>query len=182
MVDVVLGYTVTDNCSTATPPAVEIESITSNEPLNGLGDGNTNVDWEVVDAHHIRLNAERSGLLDGRIYTITVKATDADGNSSQGTVTVSVPHDQSTSGQANTIDVTAAPNPSTGAFNLKVSSTNISGKITMVVSNSNGTVVYTNNNVHAGEVVSFGDSFTKGTYYVKFSQGDTVTQVTLVKL
>jgi len=40
------------------------------------------------------LRAERSGLGTYRVYTITVACTDASGNTSTGTVTVKVPHDQ----------------------------------------------------------------------------------------
>jgi hypothetical protein len=70
-------------------------SVTSNEPINGTGDGDTAPDWEIVDSHHVRLRAERGDNGSGRIYTITITCTDTDGNSSASTVTVSVPHDQS---------------------------------------------------------------------------------------
>jgi hypothetical protein len=39
-----------------------------------------------VDAHHVRLRAERSNQGDGRVYTIRIDATDA----ASGTRTVSV--------------------------------------------------------------------------------------------
>jgi len=89
MVDVQIGYTATDN-SGATVTAL---SIASNEPIDGLGDGDTSPDWEVIDAHHVRLRGERSGLGTGRIYTITITATDPSGNSATAFVEVSVPHD-----------------------------------------------------------------------------------------
>lgn len=47
-------------------------SVTSDEPVNGTGDGDTAPDWEIVDAHHVKLRAERSGSGSGRIYTITI--------------------------------------------------------------------------------------------------------------
>ena len=40
------------------------------------------------------LRAERSGRGDGRVYTVTVTATDATGNSSQAELRFVVPHDQ----------------------------------------------------------------------------------------
>jgi uncharacterized repeat protein (TIGR01451 family) len=87
MVDVTVSYNVTDNCGTTNAKL----TVTSNEPLNGSGDGNVAPDWEVLDAHHVRLRAERSGDGNGRIYTITITATDSAGVSSSQTVTVTVP-------------------------------------------------------------------------------------------
>jgi hypothetical protein len=48
-----------------------------------------------VDAHHVKLRAERLGSGNGRIYAITITCTDAAGKSSSQAVEVSVPHDQS---------------------------------------------------------------------------------------
>ncbi|HXG63908.1 MAG TPA: alpha-amylase family glycosyl hydrolase [Blastocatellia bacterium] len=90
MVDVTVGYTVTDNFT----PAADIVcalSVTSNEPVDGADDGNTAPDWEVVDAGRVRLRAERSGTGGGRVYTITITCADVGGNSSSQSVTVSVP-------------------------------------------------------------------------------------------
>jgi len=83
---VTVNYTATDNCSVNC-----VLTVTSNEPSNGLGDGDTSPDWEVVDAHHVRLRAERSGVGTGRVYTITVTCTDSGGNVVVRTVTVRVP-------------------------------------------------------------------------------------------
>ena len=52
MQDVTVNYDV--GCSSCSL------SVTSNEPVNGTGDGDTDPDWEIVDAHHVRLRAERS--------------------------------------------------------------------------------------------------------------------------
>src|SRR5262249_47227705 len=94
MVPVTINYGVTDNCDR--PSAITcVLSVTSNEPVDGTGDGDTAPDWEIVDSHHVRLRAERAGNGSGRIYTITITCTDAGGNSLVRTVTVSVPHDQS---------------------------------------------------------------------------------------
>lgn len=73
MQDITLNYQVFDNC--VSNPPVRI-TITSNEPVNGTGDGDTDPDWIVKDDHHIQLRAERSALGNGRIYTITVTADD----------------------------------------------------------------------------------------------------------
>ncbi len=86
--NITVSYTVSDNCG----PVTNTLSVTSNEPVNGLGDGDTAPDWEIVDAHHVRLRAERSGTGTGRIYTITITSTDSAGNSSSKQVFVTVPH------------------------------------------------------------------------------------------
>lgn len=87
MVAVHVNYNVTDNCG----PLTNTLSVTSNEPVEGDGDGNTSPDWEVLDAHRVRLRAERSGGGAGRVYTITITSTDGAGNSSSRAVTVRVP-------------------------------------------------------------------------------------------
>jgi subtilisin-like proprotein convertase family protein len=93
MVDVLVSYEVGDNCSASSPISRSL-SVTSNEPINGTGDGNTGPDWQVVGPNLVRLRAERAGGGNGRIYTITITATDAHGNSSSKNVTVSVPHNR----------------------------------------------------------------------------------------
>jgi hypothetical protein len=71
-----------------------ITSVTSNEPVNGLGDGDVAPDWQIVDATHVSLRAERSGLGTGRIYTITVTCTDGGSNTATKQIVVTVPLDQ----------------------------------------------------------------------------------------
>src|SRR5262249_32902698 len=81
MADITVDYSVSDNCGAVNTSL----SVTSNEALNGTGDGNTAIDWVVVDAHHVRLRAERDGGGTGRIYTITISATDSAGSTSTQT-------------------------------------------------------------------------------------------------
>jgi uncharacterized repeat protein (TIGR01451 family) len=90
MVDVEVSYNTQDNCG----PVTCTLSVTSNEPENGTGDGDTAPDWEVLDDHHVRLRAERSGNGDGRVYTITITCVDNAGRSSTQTVTVIGPKSQ----------------------------------------------------------------------------------------
>jgi len=92
MVTVTITAAVSDNVTPA--PVTRIVSVSSNEPLNGTGDGNTSADWEITGDLTLMLRAERAGTGSGRIYTITVESTDAAGNTTIGTVTVTVPHNQ----------------------------------------------------------------------------------------
>jgi hypothetical protein len=87
MRNVLVNYTTMDNCSSTCTL-----SVTSNEPVNGMGDGDTAPDWEIVDPHHVRLRAERAAIGNGRIYTITVTCTDGAGNSTSKDVAVFVAH------------------------------------------------------------------------------------------
>ena len=92
MVNVTVSYDATDNCPL--PPNSCTLSVTSNEPIDGTGDGDTSPDWIVLDDHHVLLRAERAGNGNGRIYTITITCTDSIGNSSSDQVEVTVPHDR----------------------------------------------------------------------------------------
>src|SRR5688500_11055652 len=69
-VAVTLTLQVTDNCSAVTG---RITGVMSDEPENGIGDGNTAPDWIVTGPLGLLLRSERSGLNDGRTYTITVE-------------------------------------------------------------------------------------------------------------
>ncbi|HWP54993.1 MAG TPA: hypothetical protein VN476_12735, partial [Pyrinomonadaceae bacterium] len=90
MVEVTVNYTVTDPC-----PNTCVLTVSSNEPINGTGDGDTAPDWEVIDAHHVRLRAERAGNSNGRIYSIDITCTnDTNKLSTTKTVKVVVVHDQ----------------------------------------------------------------------------------------
>ena len=92
MVPVVVAISLSDNCDAA--PACKIISVGSNEPENGLGDGDTAPDWEITGNLTVNLRAERSGTGSGRVYTIKVQCTDTSGNSLMRNVIVTVPHDQ----------------------------------------------------------------------------------------
>jgi hypothetical protein len=92
MVRITVGATVTDNCDPS--PDCAISNVRSNEPVNGLGDGDMAPDWLITGPMTLDLRAERSGKGHGRIYTITFACTDDHGNRSNGTATVAVPRNQ----------------------------------------------------------------------------------------
>lgn len=70
-----------------------ILSVFQDEPVNAKGDGKTKPDAEIIDEDTVEVRAERSGNEDGRVYHITVQASDGE-LSCTGTFTVGVPHDK----------------------------------------------------------------------------------------
>jgi hypothetical protein len=74
-------------------PTFELVSVTSNEPDDapGSADGKTRNDIVILDQDTFRLRAERSDNGTGRVYTITYEATDACGNTTTASATVTVP-------------------------------------------------------------------------------------------
>jgi hypothetical protein len=107
MVDCVVCAHASDNSGEFTLSA----EITSDEPIEGLGDGDMAPDWtepvitpdelcplgddpgEGTGVIRFQLRRERSGLEDGREYTIAITAEDDSDNSSSCNVVVGVPHD-----------------------------------------------------------------------------------------
>lgn len=97
LVEILATVEVEDICDPN--PTFVLTSITSNEPINGPGDGNTAPDWTEADFGtpdtQFKLRSERAGGGSGRIYTILYTASDADGNTAQAQAIVRVAHDQS---------------------------------------------------------------------------------------
>jgi predicted extracellular nuclease len=70
---------------------IDLVSVTSDEPDNGLGDGDTANDIVIVDDFTVKLRSERSGLGDGRTYTLTWEAANGCGATVTASATVVVP-------------------------------------------------------------------------------------------
>ena len=83
MVPVTIDYTVADDCDAAPVCALSVSS-----------DEGSSTDWQVLDAHHVDLRAERAGNGGDRVYIVSIDCKDTAGLSSSATVTVTVPHDQ----------------------------------------------------------------------------------------
>lgn len=84
--------TVTDACDADVP--VHFTWASSDEPVNGLGDGNHTPDI-VLGCDGVDLRAERQGPRNGRVYHLGWRAEDLAGHVVEGTCTVTVHHDQS---------------------------------------------------------------------------------------
>jgi hypothetical protein len=91
MVRVQLNARAEDSCG---PLDLKIVKVTSNQAVNGHGDGNTSPDWEIIGPLTVLLRAERSGKQHKREYTIRVRFADGAGNAAFESVNVVVPHDQ----------------------------------------------------------------------------------------
>lgn len=85
--------TASDVCDSS--PTVVLLSITSDEPDNGLGDGDMPGDIQEAATGtydtSFRLRAERAGAGAGRTYTVTYRAVDDSGNTTTVSATVFVP-------------------------------------------------------------------------------------------
>jgi EPTP domain len=96
MIDVVIEANAKDNSGDVLL-SVNIES---NEPQDGLDDEDVSPDWTDPEIDqdtgliNFQLRSERSGSGDGRIYTVTITATDDTGNSSDAVLEIIVPHDK----------------------------------------------------------------------------------------
>jgi hypothetical protein len=94
LVLVTASVTVADTLSG--PAGFTLVSVTSSEPDNGLGDGDTTndiQDWtlDTPDTSG-ELRAERAGNGPGRVYSLVYRGEDKAGNASLCTTTVTVPH------------------------------------------------------------------------------------------
>ena len=81
--------------STSGASGSPVITATSNEPENGIGDGDLAPDV-VISGGNVQLRAERAANGKGRIYTIKAQTTDLAGNTTTQTASCNVPHDMLT--------------------------------------------------------------------------------------
>jgi hypothetical protein len=111
MIDVGLSFTATDFCDTK--PSISI-GVTSDEPADDdTGDGNFSPDARFIrnalgEIIGLSLRAERKGDGDGRVYLITVKATDKSGNVTVACHAVTVAQSQSKASESSVAAQAAA--------------------------------------------------------------------------
>jgi hypothetical protein len=73
------------------PVTINIDQIEQDEPTDGTGDSHTCPDGAGIGTSTAQVRAERSAQGNGRVYTIYFTASDGNGGSCQGSVTVCVP-------------------------------------------------------------------------------------------
>jgi hypothetical protein len=81
------------------PVTLVITAIHQDEPVTSGGSVGTCPDADGVGTAHARVRAERSGGGDGRVYHLSVRATDGRGGRCTTTVAVCVPHDEGHGGR-----------------------------------------------------------------------------------
>ena len=90
---------VEDNCTNLTVEDIIIDDVSSDEPQNGTGDGNTTEDIVISeDCKIVNLLSERQGGGNGRVYTINLAVVDEHGNIGVAEIKAEVPHDQGKKG------------------------------------------------------------------------------------
>jgi len=95
MRDIVIAANALDNSGM---PVMLSVQVFSDEPEEGLGDGDMPVDWANIFINQesgvitLQLRSERSGMEDGREYTVRITAVDDSGNSTFADVRLKVPH------------------------------------------------------------------------------------------
>jgi hypothetical protein len=77
---------------------ITVDGIFQDEPINGLGDGDTAPDGAGVGTSTAEVRAERAGGGNGRVYHIFFTADDGNGGECQGSVLVGVPKSQGKKG------------------------------------------------------------------------------------
>ncbi len=188
MVDGILTYKAWDNCGKVTTSL----SISSNEPVNGTGDGDFAPDWNVLNDHTFQLRAERAANGKGRIYSLTLTAVDEAGNTSIQKMQVTVPHDAASitarsanqlvpmaPGELGSMRVTITPNLSASFFNLQIFS-GAAERASVRVIDMSGRVMMSTTTA-SNQSVRFGDDLKPGVYMVEVSKGSNKTIQKIVK-
>ena len=173
MRDVTINYNLSDNCTGTTA----VISVTSNEPETSADKDDLDKDWQILDAHTIRLRAEKNERGTGRIYTVTITATDGAGNKTTRQILIKVPANM---GAAYTLKATIYPNPSTTYFNITTIANN-KMPINIKVTDCFGRFVEVKNNLLPNTTIQLGSSYRCGLYFIEIMQGNNKINRVLIK-
>ncbi len=199
MKTVIVNYNSTDNCGPDDNCSYDCQlSVTSNEPVSGTGNGDLSPDWQIIDAHKVKLRAERKNNGTGRIYTIKITCTDEAGNKSIQTIAVTVPLTAPTITSSQNTKMTQGatekeipstlvtgfmaqvmPNPAEREFNLVIKGGS-NEPLEIRIFDITGRQVQQVRSA-ASNVIRFGDNLVQGTYIVEVRQGKNKAVLKVVK-
>ncbi|MEJ7767269.1 MAG: family 10 glycosylhydrolase [Chitinophagaceae bacterium] len=185
-----LFYHVSDNCGYVRV----VLTVTSNEDRGNNGRRNRpGSDYKILDNHNVMLRAANSGKGVGRIYTITITATDASGNMSTKKLSVLVPYvynaiSTSTSPSVvkkdqhpgNDLTVRAFTNPTRSLFTLVTKSRSNESLQVRITDNLNRNVEI-RRSVSANATILIGGNYRPGIYFVEVIQGRNRVVLKLIK-
>lgn len=182
-------YDVSDNCG----PVTRVLTVRSNEPEYGIDHEDVGPDWEVINENQVLLRAERDSEGKGRIYTITITVTDAEGNVSSKEVTVTVPHRATRPVKLSTnnsdvneqvigknFNIKAVPNPTNDQFNIIVNATSDEW-IQLRVLDNLGRLIEQRRESPSTRSLNVGRNYKAGIYFIEVTQGDKKEIIKVVK-
>ncbi|MES2892255.1 MAG: T9SS type A sorting domain-containing protein [Bacteroidota bacterium] len=184
LVNVAISYAASDNCGTVTTTV----AVSSNEIGMRPGDEQ---DWIIVNNRLVQLRAEKGKNPKDRIYTITITATDAAGNTTSKSIKIGVQKDAPAGfiSYRNTgidlmdeesLQVTVLNNPSSAYFTLNTRS-NSKAKLALRVVNEAGQVMETRSGLAPNNTLHVGGGFRSGLYFAEFMQDGQRVTVKLLK-
>ncbi len=170
--DITINYDALDNCGVASLAL----SVTDNA-------GNTVLNWDVVNAHRLRLHADQLLAICGKTFTVTVTCTDLSGNTATKSITFTMPACVVNNSDVSNLplQITAFPNPGRSRFVVQIQSGNPGESINVRVLNS-ATRVIEVRKVKANSVLQLGAAYSPGIYYVEAEQGGKKVITKLIKL
>lgn len=192
MIPVEIEYTISDNCGMSYAGIY----VWSSEEDDATGDGNTSIDYEIIDEHHLLLRAERSGKGIGRNYYVVIYSWDESWNTNYQIVQVFIPHDMGMMGKAGqgTTGLKSAelysphmegpalqiwPNPSNQHFNLDFRTLS-NDPVTFTLFSSDGRMLM-QQEISGTKPYVFGDDLIPGVYYVSVKNGPVMKSVKIIK-
>lgn len=94
IIDVGFSFEVSDICDPELEVSIEVTSDEPTATAPDAGGPKHAPDAQIIDDDRVLLRAERSGEADGRVYVITVTATDESGNTASSSVSVKANRDK----------------------------------------------------------------------------------------
>lgn len=84
--------------------------------------------------------------------------------------------------EVQSLEVIVQPNPSRSHFSLSIKSPDVKNRISIQVYDASGRLVEVKNNISAGSLLTIGDNYRSGAYYVRIIQGKNGREIKLLKI